>query len=75
METQLVQGGFDQVWAYDNIAITVLILGMVFSGAFNIILLTALLKTNNKFMELKDALNAVVNTISILNERLHSNHD
>lgn len=66
----LVGGGLNTVYQYENIAIVVLMVCLVFSGMFNIILLLNLLKV-------KDVLGSVALAINTLNERLshHGNKD
>lgn len=59
--------GITTVYNYDNIAIVVLMVCLVFSGVFNIVLLRGLLK-------MKDVFQSVALALNTLNERLN-NHD
>lgn len=60
--------GVDRVLEYDNIAIVVLMVFVLFQAILIGILLRGLLKT-------KDVLYKLATSITILNERLNSHHD
>lgn len=68
METELVNAGLDTVYTYDNIAIVVLMVCLMFSGCFNIMLVGVVFK-------IKDTLASLANAIVILNERLKHHED
>lgn len=66
MDITPVSGGIERIWTADNIAIVTLFLCLLFSGAFNIILLRHLLS-------IKEVLAALVTSTTLLNDKL--NHD
>ena len=70
METELILAatGVDNILSYDNIAIVVLMVMVIFEGALIVTLLKGLLKT-------KDVLAKLFTAITILNERLGHHHD
>lgn len=60
--------GLTTIFTNDNIAIAVLMMCLVFSGIFNIVLISS-------FFKLKDTLYSLATTIAILNERLGNHHE
>lgn len=68
MESQeILNNGVNTVLSYDNIAIVVLMVMVIFEAGLILTLLRGLLKT-------KDVLNSLSQAIAVLNERL-SHHD
>ena len=66
--TTSLNTGVDRVLEYDNIAIVVLMVMVLFEGVLIVTLLRGLLKT-------KDVLFNLAQSITILNERLSHHHD